>query len=186
MEDSTQRRERLKAMRLEASKEDATHNKDHSAVSLANPLLESTTNSETEVQMTSRSFSYYTNPMAVYSGNKQRSQVSPQITQNISSTPMYVYILWSMEESTQRREWLKAMRLDASKEDATHNKDHSVVSLANPLLESTTNSETEVQTTSRSFCYYTNPMAAYSGNKQRSQVSPQISQNISSTPSNTI
>ncbi|KAJ0483765.1 putative protein SICKLE [Helianthus annuus] len=99
---------------------------------------------------------------------------------------VYVYILWSMEESTQRRERLKAMLLEVSQEDATHNKDHSAVSLANPLLESTTNSETEVHTTSRSFSYYTNPMAAYSGNKQRGQVSPQISQNISSTPSNTI
>ncbi|MFS7925514.1 hypothetical protein Hanom_Chr04g00285961 [Helianthus anomalus] len=48
---------------------------------------------------------------------------------------------WSMEESTQRRERLKAMRLEASKEDATHNKDHSAVSLTNRLLESTTNSE---------------------------------------------
>ncbi|KAF5775821.1 putative protein SICKLE [Helianthus annuus] len=101
----------------------------------------------------------------------------------VCNRAVYVYILWSMEESTQRRERLKAMRLEASKEDATHNKDHSTVSLANPLLESTTNSETEVQKTSRSFSYYTNPMAAYSGNKQRSQVSPPISQNISSTPS---
>uniref|UniRef100_A0A251SXK5 Uncharacterized protein n=1 Tax=Helianthus annuus TaxID=4232 RepID=A0A251SXK5_HELAN len=87
----------------------------------------------------------------------------------VCNRAVYVYILWSMEESTQRRERLKAMRLEASKEDATHNKDHSTVSLANPLLESTTNSETEVQKTSRSFSYYTNPMAAYSGNKQRSQ-----------------
>ncbi|MFS7925515.1 hypothetical protein Hanom_Chr04g00285981 [Helianthus anomalus] len=42
MEESTKRRERLKAMRMEASHEDATYNNDHSAVSLANPLLEST------------------------------------------------------------------------------------------------------------------------------------------------
>ncbi|MFS7925489.1 putative protein SICKLE [Helianthus anomalus] len=86
MEESTKRRERLKAMRMEASQEDATYNNDHSAVSLANPLLESTTNSETQAQTTSQSFNYYTNPMAAYSGNKYRSQVSPQLSQNFSST----------------------------------------------------------------------------------------------------
>ncbi|KAJ0483790.1 putative protein SICKLE [Helianthus annuus] len=57
------------------------------------------------------------------------------------------------------------MRMEASLEDATYNNDHS----ANPLLESTTNSETQAQTTSKSFNYYTNPMAAYYGNKHRSQ-----------------
>ncbi|KAD6453187.1 hypothetical protein E3N88_07892 [Mikania micrantha] len=82
MEESAQRRERLKAMRMEASQEDATFNTDHSAVNLSNPLIESTTNS----QITSQSFNYYTNPMAAYSGNK-RSQVSPQMTQDYSSTP---------------------------------------------------------------------------------------------------
>ncbi|MFS7925446.1 putative protein SICKLE [Helianthus anomalus] len=97
-----------------------------------------------------------------------------------------MYIFSGQWKSQLREERLKAMRLEPSKEDATHNKDHSVFSLANPLLDSTTNSETEVQTASRSFSYYTNPMAAYSGNKQRSRVSPQISQNISSTPCNTI
>ncbi|MFS7925448.1 putative protein SICKLE [Helianthus anomalus] len=76
MEESTERRERLKAMRMEASHEDATYNNDHSAVSLANPLLESTTNSETKVQTTSQSFNYYTNPMAAYYGNKHRSQTN--------------------------------------------------------------------------------------------------------------
>ncbi|KAM0009683.1 putative protein SICKLE [Helianthus debilis subsp. tardiflorus] len=104
----------------------------------------------------------------------------------VCNRAVYVYILWSMEESTQRRERPTAMRMATSQEDATYKNDHSAVSLANPLLESTTNSETEVQTASRSFSYYTNPMAAYSGNKQRSQVSLQISPNISSTPSNTI
>ncbi|KAJ0860682.1 putative protein SICKLE [Helianthus annuus] len=63
---------------MEASQEDGTYNNDHSAVSLANPLLESTTNSETKVQTTSQSFNYYTNPMAAYYGNKHRSQVRLQ------------------------------------------------------------------------------------------------------------
>ncbi|XP_035838361.1 protein SICKLE-like [Helianthus annuus] len=86
MEESTERRERLKVMRMEASQEDATYNNDHSAVSLSNPLLESTTNSETKAQTTSQSFNYYTNPLAAYYGNKHRSQVSPQLSQNFSST----------------------------------------------------------------------------------------------------
>ncbi|MFS7925521.1 putative protein SICKLE [Helianthus anomalus] len=67
-------------MRMEASQEDATYNKNHSAVSLASPLLESTTNSETQAQTTPQSFNYYTNPMAAYYGNKHRSLVSPQLS----------------------------------------------------------------------------------------------------------
>ncbi|KAF5775764.1 putative protein SICKLE [Helianthus annuus] len=85
-----------------------------------------------------------------------------------------------MEESTKRREILKAMRMEASQEDATYNNDHSAVSLSNPLLESTTNSETQAQTTSQSFNYYTNPLAAYYGNKHRSKVSLQTSQTFPS------
>ncbi|KAL8238455.1 hypothetical protein R6Q59_015022 [Mikania micrantha] len=88
MEESAQRRERLKVMRMEASQEDATFNIDHSAVNLSNPFLESTTNSQT----TSQSFNYYTNQMAAYSGNK-RSQVSPQMAQDYSSTPQSNTIL---------------------------------------------------------------------------------------------
>ncbi|KAD6453170.1 hypothetical protein E3N88_07875 [Mikania micrantha] len=73
MEESAQRRERLKVMRMEASQEDATFNIDHSAVNLSNPFLESTTNSQT----TSQSFNYYTNQMAAYSGNKRSQSHGP-------------------------------------------------------------------------------------------------------------
>ncbi|XP_076901240.1 protein SICKLE-like [Bidens hawaiensis] len=80
-----------------------------------------------------------------------------------------------MDESTQRRERLKAMRMEASQADATYNNNNnnnnqSAVSLSNPLLESATNPETQAQTVSQSFNYYTNPMAAYSGNKQSNTI----------------
>nr|XP_043628654.1 protein SICKLE [Erigeron canadensis]XP_043628655.1 protein SICKLE [Erigeron canadensis] len=89
MEESAQRKERLKAMRMEASRGAATHNggSDHSAVSLSNPLVESTANSNTQGHTFAQSFNYYTDPMAAYSGNKQSSKVSPQISQDYSSTP---------------------------------------------------------------------------------------------------
>lgn len=89
MEESAQRRERLKAMRMEASQEASTNNNmsDHSAVSLSNPLVESTANTESQVQPFAQSFNYYTDPMAAYSGNKQRSKVSPQISHDYSSNP---------------------------------------------------------------------------------------------------
>lgn len=88
MDESEQRRERLKAMRMEASQEATTYNdgSSHSAVSLSNPLLESTANNDNQVQPFAQSFNYYTDPMAAYSGNKQRSKVSPQISHDYSST----------------------------------------------------------------------------------------------------
>ncbi|KAJ0946027.1 putative protein SICKLE [Helianthus annuus] len=76
MEESTQRRERLKLMRLEASQEAAaaaTYNDDDpSTTSLSNPFLQSTTNPESQaLQSVSQSFNYYTNPMAAFSGSRQ-------------------------------------------------------------------------------------------------------------------
>lgn len=75
-------------MRMEASQE-ATNNdaSAHSAVNLANPLIESTANPESQAQPFAQSFNYYTDPMAAYSGNKQRSKVTSQISQDYSSTP---------------------------------------------------------------------------------------------------
>ncbi|XP_024983656.1 protein SICKLE-like isoform X2 [Cynara cardunculus var. scolymus] len=89
MEESAQRRERLKAMRMEASQGSATYDdgSEHSALSLSNPLLESTANPEGQVQPLAQSFNYYTNPMAAFFGNKQKSKVSPQISQDYTSTP---------------------------------------------------------------------------------------------------
>lgn len=89
MEESAQRRERLKAMTMEASQEGPTSNEggEHSAVSLSNPLLEPANNSVGQVQPLGQSFNYYTNPMAAYSGNKQKTKVSPQISHDYSSIP---------------------------------------------------------------------------------------------------
>ncbi|KAL4567149.1 hypothetical protein LXL04_022723 [Taraxacum kok-saghyz] len=87
MEESAQRKERLKAMRMEASQEGPTYNEggDHLAVSLSNPLLEPTANPSGQVHQVAQSFNYYTNPMAAYSGNKQKTKVSPQIPHDYSS-----------------------------------------------------------------------------------------------------
>ncbi|KAI3701053.1 hypothetical protein L2E82_45696 [Cichorium intybus] len=96
----------------------------------------------------------------------------------------YIHAKGSMEESAQRRERLKAMRMEASQEGPTSNEggEHSAVSLSNPLLEPANNSMGQVQPLGQSFNYYTNPMAAYSGNKQTTKVSPQISHDYSSIP----
>ncbi|XP_076921555.1 protein SICKLE-like [Bidens hawaiensis] len=88
-----------------------------------------------------------------------------------------------MEESAQRRERLKLMRLEASQEAsaaATCNDDHSTTSLSNPLLESSHESQAQ-QSYSHSFNYYTDPMAAYSGSRQIS--APQRSQTNVTFPS---
>lgn len=69
---------------MEASQEAATYNDNSAGVSLSNPLLELP---ESHLPSSSQSFNYYTDPMAAYSGNKQRSKVSPQISQDYSSTP---------------------------------------------------------------------------------------------------
>ncbi|KAJ0860729.1 putative protein SICKLE [Helianthus annuus] len=89
-------------MRMEASQEDATYNNDHSAVSLANPLLEFTTNSETKAQTTSQSFDYYTNPVAAYYGNKHRSQVSLQTNETFPSPFLQPHISHSPNAQMQQ------------------------------------------------------------------------------------
>ncbi|MCL7034363.1 hypothetical protein MKW94_004640 [Papaver nudicaule] len=70
-----------------------------------------------------------------------------------------------MEESEKRRERLKAMREEANSE-ASHNAGTSMptINLANPLLESS--SVPQRPTGIRRFDYYTDPMAAFSGNKR--------------------
>ncbi|KAI3942471.1 hypothetical protein MKW98_013123 [Papaver atlanticum] len=70
-----------------------------------------------------------------------------------------------MEESEKRRERLKAMREEANSE-ASHNVGTSLptINLANPLVE--TSSVPQRPTGARRFDYYTDPMAAFSGNKR--------------------
>ncbi|XP_023770399.1 protein SICKLE [Lactuca sativa] len=88
MEESAQRKERLKAMRMEASSQEGpTYNEggEPSAVSLSNPLLEPMANPNSQVHPSGQTFNYYTNPMAAYSGNKQKTNVNPQMSNEYSS-----------------------------------------------------------------------------------------------------
>ncbi|PWA78082.1 Ribosomal protein S4, conserved site-containing protein [Artemisia annua] len=83
MEELAQRREkdRLKAMRMEASRKATTNNdaSAHSGVNLSNPLTESTVNPESRPQPFAKSFNYYIDPMLrklsrMSQGFKARSQ----------------------------------------------------------------------------------------------------------------
>ncbi|KAK9136157.1 hypothetical protein Syun_015487 [Stephania yunnanensis] len=71
MEESEKRRERLKAMRMEAAQANALHNEGTSTVpaQLSNPLIDSSTTMEHSSAHTR--FDFYTDPMAAFSGNKR-------------------------------------------------------------------------------------------------------------------
>lgn len=90
MEESEQRRERLKAMRMEAS-QTGVHNEIGNSVEshqLSNPLIE--TSAATPVQMNSYAtprFDYYTDPMSAFSANKRRSKVSNQNSPDYFTPP---------------------------------------------------------------------------------------------------
>uniref|UniRef100_A0A5B6ZIB8 Putative RNA-binding protein FUS isoform X1 n=1 Tax=Davidia involucrata TaxID=16924 RepID=A0A5B6ZIB8_DAVIN len=78
MEESAKRRERLKAMRVEASQAGVYNDGESYAGShgLSNPLIE--TSPQVESCATPR-FDYYTDPLSAFSGNKRSSKVSNQI-----------------------------------------------------------------------------------------------------------
>ncbi|KAI3948038.1 hypothetical protein MKX01_014637 [Papaver californicum] len=86
-----------------------------------------------------------------------------------------------MEESEKRRERLKAMREEANSE-ASHNVGTSMptINLANPLAE--TSSVPQRPTGARRFDYYTDPMAAFSGNKRSNNHMHQAPPNSFSSP----
>lgn len=96
MEESEKRRERLKAMRMEAAgiAVDAI-NSDRSGLAsagLSNPLVEGDSNSSTPTQHFSPRFDYYTDPMAAFSGNKRRDSITPQVSHgshNMLPRPTY-------------------------------------------------------------------------------------------------
>lgn len=82
MEESEKRRERLRAMRLEAAQAEVSSNAESLSGpgSLSNPLLG---NSETQPVQESYStprFDFYTDPMSAFSANKKRGQHDNQIT----------------------------------------------------------------------------------------------------------
>ncbi|TYI30132.1 hypothetical protein ES332_A05G364200v1 [Gossypium tomentosum] len=78
MDESEKRKERLKAMRMEAANAEVSENVQSSAMpgSLSNPLIE-TSSSLTAQDDFCRAprFDYYTDPMAAFSGNKKRDYV---------------------------------------------------------------------------------------------------------------
>lgn len=76
MEESEKRRERLKAMRIEASQPGATSETGSQLHHLSNPLVESPS-MQTNSQETPR-FDYYTDPMAAFSNDKRMSKGSYQ------------------------------------------------------------------------------------------------------------
>ncbi|KAL2553333.1 protein SICKLE-like [Forsythia ovata] len=87
MEESEIRRERLKAMRMEASRGGIDSIPESSGMishGLSNPLIEGEITSAIPA---SPRFDYYTDPMAAFSANKRNSQVSHQVSQQYYNTP---------------------------------------------------------------------------------------------------
>ncbi|XP_073294215.1 protein SICKLE [Primulina huaijiensis] len=90
MEESEKRRERLKAMRMEAAKADISIDSESSGIlshSLSNPLNENEPAPSTAVQYSRPRFDYYTDPMSAFSADKRRNNFSHQVSQGYSSMP---------------------------------------------------------------------------------------------------
>lgn len=83
MEESEKRRERLKAMRMEAAQVGGNTDSPSAQAGLSNPLIES----ETPAQCTSSRFDYYTDPVAAFNGSRRRNNISPQVSQGHYNTP---------------------------------------------------------------------------------------------------
>ncbi|XP_059279607.1 protein SICKLE-like [Lycium ferocissimum] len=87
-----------------------------------------------------------------------------------------------MEESEKRKERLKAIREEAAEAGDNAEEQNSIVhGLANPLIESPSASSGQDEPRPR-FDYYTDPMAAFSANNKKNNVSPHVSQSFNSPP----
>lgn len=88
MEESEERRERLKAMRMEAAQTEVSGSVNTStmAAHLSNPLVEGCLPVQEDSCVTPR-FDFYTDPMAAFSNNKRRSKVGNQIQQDYLTPP---------------------------------------------------------------------------------------------------
>ncbi|KAK4374372.1 hypothetical protein RND71_005049 [Anisodus tanguticus] len=88
MEESEKRKERLKAMRMEAS-QSGDYNGSSNLVhgSLTNPLIDSSIGQVESYAMQRPRFDYYTDPMAAFSANKRSNNVSPQVSQQCYTPP---------------------------------------------------------------------------------------------------
>lgn len=95
MDESEKRRERLKAMRMEAA-EAGVHGDAGSSIgashnSLANPLAEASAPAPVGAEpLSAPRFDYYTDPMAAFSSDKRRSKVSHQISPDYFTPPSNV------------------------------------------------------------------------------------------------
>ncbi|CAK9309085.1 unnamed protein product [Citrullus colocynthis] len=80
MEESEKRRERLRAMRMEAAQVDVTNYIETSLPNhLSNPLIESSATTVGQLApCTAPRFDYYTNPMAAFSTSKKRGKIENQ------------------------------------------------------------------------------------------------------------
>lgn len=90
MEESEKRRERLKAMRMEAARAGINAESDSSGLvsgGLSNPLIEGESASPTPIQYPSPRFDYYTDPMSAFSGSKRRNNITYQVSQGHYNTP---------------------------------------------------------------------------------------------------
>lgn len=90
MDESEKRRERLKAMRMEAAQIKVSGTVDTSPMPgfLSNPLVEgSATVPVQEESCATPRFDFYTDPMSAFSSNKRRSMVRDQIQQDYFSPP---------------------------------------------------------------------------------------------------
>ncbi|XP_059286127.1 protein SICKLE-like [Lycium ferocissimum] len=93
MEESEKRKERLKAMRMEASQsgnynETANSSMGSSSFGLTNPLIDSPVGKTESYVMQRPRFDYYTDPMAAFSANKRsNNNVSPQVNQQCYTPP---------------------------------------------------------------------------------------------------
>lgn len=89
MEDSEKRRDRLKAMRLQADQTEASSNVASLAVpvSLSNPLLETSATMAVQEESCAPRFDFYTDPMAAFSDSRKRSEAGNQIRQDYFTSP---------------------------------------------------------------------------------------------------
>lgn len=90
MEESEKRRERLKAIRMEAAKGDISIDSESSGMvshSLSNPLIENEPAPSTAVQYCRPRFDYYTDPMSAFSADRKRNNFLHQVSQGYSSVP---------------------------------------------------------------------------------------------------
>ncbi|KAF8411357.1 hypothetical protein HHK36_003906 [Tetracentron sinense] len=89
MEESEKRRERLKAMRMEAAQAEVSDVKTSAMTScLSNPLTEPLSLPVNEGSNAVPRFDFYTDPMSAFSGNKRRSRDINQTPQDYFSPPI--------------------------------------------------------------------------------------------------